>query len=88
MNPSPVFGEKATMSKGAGKSKEVTMRVKDDTLRLINMFAGELQAESGKNISVDTAIREVFTKFRPDLVAKLEKAVDAAAAGTQEKAAS
>ena len=49
------------------------MRIKEQTLRLLRMFAGEIQMQSGKNITDDDAIYNLIKQFRPDLIERLKE---------------
>jgi hypothetical protein len=49
------------------------MRIKEHTLRLLRMFAGEIQMQSGKNITDDDAIYSLIKQYRPDLIERLKE---------------
>lgn len=53
------------------KSKQT--RLSDDSLKLIRMYAGELQLNTGENYSDAQAVYELFRTCRPDLIAKLSQ---------------
>ena len=54
--------------------KDKQVRVKDDTLRLVRMFAGQLQLKTGgENVSDDVAIYEIIRECKPDLLRQLEE---------------
>jgi hypothetical protein len=53
--------------------KDKQIRIRARTVRLLRMFAGELQREIGENISDDAALFGVFKRYRPDLVDHLEE---------------
>jgi hypothetical protein len=48
--------------------KDKHMRIKASTLKLLRVFAGELQIQSGENITDDDAIYELFKLCRPDII--------------------
>ncbi len=48
-----------------------TLHMKEETLKLVRMYAGELQMDTGDNISDNDAIYELFKLYRADLVKKL-----------------
>lgn len=49
------------------------IRVKEDVVRILRMYAGEVQAESGDPVTDSDALFHVFTTYRPDLVVKLKE---------------
>ena len=51
------------------KGKQV--RVQEETLKLVRMYAGEMQMDTGDNISDNDAIYELFRLYRADLIKKL-----------------
>ena len=55
------------------KQKSAPVRIKENTQRLIRMYAGELQLDTGENFSDDDAIYALFEKFRPDLIERLQE---------------
>jgi len=58
------------MSEDGNKSKPARLDVK--SLKLVRMYAGELQLKTGQSVSDAKAIFELFKACRPDLVALLE----------------
>jgi hypothetical protein len=54
-------------------TNEKQVRMKGDTLKLVRIFAGELQMKTGKNISDDAAIYEMFRQYRPDIIERLQE---------------
>jgi len=52
--------------------KNVYMRTSEDTRRLVRIFAGEIQMETGKSVSDNDALAELFKRYRPDLMDRLE----------------
>jgi hypothetical protein len=55
------------------QTNERQMRIKARTLRLLRMFAGEIQMQIGKNITDDDAIYNLIKQFRPDLIERLKE---------------
>jgi hypothetical protein len=53
--------------------KDKQLRIKANTLRLVRMFAGEIQMQIGKNITDDEAIYGLIKQFRPDLIERLKE---------------
>ena len=49
------------------------VRVQEETLKLVRMYAGELQMDTGDNISDNDAIFELFKLYRADLIKKLRE---------------
>jgi hypothetical protein len=49
------------------------VRMKRNTLKLVRIFAGELQMKTGQNISDDAAIYELFKICRPDIIERLKE---------------
>jgi hypothetical protein len=72
MSPSDILYDKLHR-KGNMKQKSIPMRVKESTLKLIRMYAGQLQTETGESVSDDDAIREVFKRFLPEVVNRMEE---------------
>lgn len=59
--------------KPTNENKSKQTRMSGDSLRLIRMYAGELQLNTGDNYSDAQAVYELFRTCRPDLVAKLSQ---------------
>jgi len=57
---------------GEAKKKNIGARLDNPSLKLIRMYAGELQLKTGKSISDAQAILELFKTCRPDLVELME----------------
>lgn len=57
---------------GDTKKKNVGARLDNPSLKLIRMYAGELQLKTGKSISDAQAVFELFKTCRPDLVELME----------------
>jgi hypothetical protein len=53
--------------------KDKQIRMKATTLKLIRILAGELQMQTGENITDDMAIYEMFRQYRPDLIERLKE---------------
>jgi hypothetical protein len=49
------------------------VRMKGDTLKLVRIFAGEMQMKTGENFSDDAAIYEMFKQYRPDIIERLKE---------------
>lgn len=47
------------------------LNIRPETLKLVRMYAGELQMDTGDNISDNDAIYELFKLYRADLIKKL-----------------
>lgn len=56
--------------------KDTTMRMKAKTIRAINMLAGEIQIETGENVSADDAVWAFIQEHRPDIAEKAEKTAE------------
>lgn len=53
-------------------SKNTMMRAKSLTIRVVNIIAGEIQAETGKTVSANDAIMEFVKLHRPDIIEKAQ----------------
>jgi hypothetical protein len=49
------------------------VKPKSRSLRLLRMFAGEMQLKIGANVSDDAAMYELFRLYRPDLIELLHE---------------
>jgi hypothetical protein len=47
------------------------IRVKDEVVQALRMYAGEIQAESGTSLSDSDAVQELIKALRPDLLIKV-----------------
>ena len=54
-------------------NKDKQIRIKSNTLKLVRIFAGQLQIASGENITDDDAIYELFKLYRPDIIDHLKE---------------
>jgi hypothetical protein len=54
------------------EKKAKQARLSEPSLKLIRMFAGELQLKTGKSVSDAQAVFELFKNYRPDLIALME----------------
>jgi hypothetical protein len=54
-------------------SKDKQIRVKANTLKLVRIFAGQMQIATGENITDDDAIYELFKLYRPDIIEILKE---------------
>lgn len=52
------------------------LRVKDDTARALRMYAGEVQAASGRLLTDDETIKHFIESFRPELLEKAQSVND------------
>ena len=54
-------------------NKDKHIRIKASTLKLIRIFAGQMQIASGENVTDDDAIYELFKLHRPDIIEILKE---------------
>jgi hypothetical protein len=54
-------------------TKDRQIRMKEITLKLVRILAGELQMQTGENITDDMAIYEMFKQYRPDIIERLKE---------------
>lgn len=52
-------------------ARDKQTRLKEKTLKVVRIFAGEMQMATGDNITDDMAIYEMFKLYRPDLIERL-----------------
>lgn len=56
--------------------RDVYVRTKESTQKLVRIFAGEVQMETGRTVSDNNAIMELFRRYRPDLIDKLKEVME------------
>jgi hypothetical protein len=54
-------------------NKDKHIRIKASTLKLIRIFAGQMQIATGENVTDDDAIYELFKLHRPDIIEILKE---------------
>jgi hypothetical protein len=54
-------------------NKDRQIRLKANTLKLVRIFAGQMQIASGENVTDDDAIYELFKLHRPDIIEILKE---------------
>ena len=53
--------------------KSTVMRVQDNTLKALRIYAGELMMETGEVYSDNDTLWQIMTTIRPDIIKKVEK---------------
>lgn len=66
-------------------TRNVTIKINEETKQALLKLAGEIQAELGESTTIDDAIRYLFESQRPDLLKKKVKPADKKEGGKQPK---